>query len=294
MLRKLFAIAFIYFVSVAVVFGCTNLLVTKGASADGSCMISYAADSHILYGELYHWPAAKYKAGTKLKVYEWDTGKYLGEIAQSAKTFSVVGNINENQVAIGETTFGGRKECVDTTGIMDYGSLIYITLQRATSAKHAIEIMTSLVEEYGYYSSGESFSIADPNEVWILEMLGKGTENKGAVWAAKRIPDGYVSAHANQARITTLDFNDKKNCLFSKDVISFAREMGWFDGKNSEFSFSDVYAPLDYGAIRFCEARVWSFYNRVNTAEAQQYITYIEGNDTKRMTLWFKPTAPLT
>ncbi len=276
------------------IFACTNLLVTKGASVDGSNLISYAADSHTLYGELYHWPAATYPAGTKLKVYEWDTGKYLGEIDQAEKTYSVVGNMNENQVAIGETTFGGRHECVDSTGIIDYGSLIYITLQRATSARHAIEIMTNLVDKYGYYSSGESFSIADPEEVWILEMIGKGPENTGAVWVAKRIPDGMVSAHANQARITTIDFKDKKNCLYARDVISFAREKGWFDGKNTDFSFSDVYAPLDYGAIRFCEARVWSFYNAVNPTEAADYFDYIEEGNHNRMPLWFKPTNKLS
>ncbi len=293
-LKKLTIAAIAMLSSVSTVFACTNLLVTKGASVDGSNMISYAADSHTLYGELYHWPAATYPEGSKLKVYEWDTGKYLGEIDQVEKTYSVIGNINENQVAIGETTFGGRHECVDSTGIIDYGSLIYITLQRATSAQDAIEIMTDLVEEYGYYSSGESFSIADPNEVWILEMIGKGPENTGAVWVAKRIPDGMVSAHANQARITTIDFNDKKNCLYARDVISFAREKGWFDGKNSEFSFSDVYAPLDYGAIRFCEARVWSFFNKVNPNEASQYFDYIQDGNNHRMPLWFKPSDKLS
>lgn len=293
-MKTIFTAVFLYLFHLSIGEACTNLLVTKGASADGSTLISYAADSHTLYGELYHWPAATYPQGSTLKVHEWDTGKYLGEISQVSKTYSVVGNINENQVSIGETTFGGRKECVDSTGIMDYGSLIYITLQRAKNARNAIDIMTNLVEDYGYYSSGESFSIADPTEVWILEMIGKGPENKGAVWVAKKIPNGYVSAHANQARITTLDFGDKRNCLFSKDVISFAREKGWFDGKNSEFSFSDIYAPLDYSAIRFCEARVWSFYNKVNPNAAEPYLQYILGESHERMPLWFKPTKKLS
>ena len=273
---------------------CTNLLVTKGASSDNTNMISYAADSHTLYGELYSWPAKTYPKGTILKVYEWDTGKYLGEIKQVEQTYSVVGNINEYGLAIGETTYGGRKELVDTTGIMDYGSLIYITLQRAKTAREAIQTMAALVEEYGYYSSGESFSIADADEVWIMEMIGKGVGNKGAVWVAKRIPDGYVSAHANQARITTIDFNDPENCLYAEDVISFAREAGYFEGKDKDFSFSDVYAPLDYGAIRFCEARVWSFYNKVNEQVGNKYFDYIDGKSAKRMPLWIKPNEKVS
>jgi dipeptidase len=268
---------------------CTNILVTKGASVDGSTMISYAADSHTLYGELYHWPAAKYPAGALLKVYEWDTGKYLGEIAQARETYNVVGNINEHGLSIGETTYGGRPELVDTLGLIDYGSLIYITLQRAKTAREAIKVMTGLVEEYGYYSSGESMSIADENEVWIFEIIGKGSGNKGAVWVAKRIPDGYVSAHANQARITTIDFDDKENTLYAPDVVTFARSKGYFSGKDSEFSFSDVYAPLDYGAIRFCEARVWSFFNSVNPKIGQEYLPYILGEKLNRMPLWIKP-----
>jgi dipeptidase len=268
---------------------CTNILVTKGASVDGSTIISYAADSHTLYGELYHWPAAKYPAGALLKVYEWDTGKYLGEIAQARETYNVVGNMNEHGLSIAETTFGGRPELVDTLGLIDYGSLIYITLQRAKTAREAIKVMTGLVEEYGYYSSGESMSIADENDVWFFEIIGKGSGNKGAVWVAKRIPDGYVSAHANQARITTIDFDDKENTLYSPDVVTFARSKGYFSGMDSEFSFSDVYAPLDYGAIRFCEARVWSFFNSVNPKIGQEYLPYILGEKLNRMPLWIKP-----
>ena len=228
-------------------------------------MITYAADSHTLYGELYFWPAADYAEGAQLDVYEWDTGKYLGKIPQVAHTWQVTGNMNENQVAIGETTFGGRKELASQKdAIVDYGSLIYIALQRSKTAREAITVMTDLVKNYGYASSGESFSIADPNEVWILEMIGKGEGQKGAVWVAMRIPDGYISGHANQARITRFPLNDSKNCLYASDLISFAREKGWFDGKNNDFSFSDTYAPVNFSAARFCEARVWSGFNKVN------------------------------
>jgi len=282
-------------------YACTNFLVTKGASTDGSTMITYAADSHVLYGELYHWPAADYPEGSKLKIYEWDTGKYLGEIDQVKHTYNVVGNINEFQVAIGETTYGGRSELRDTTGIMDYGSLIYVTLQRARTAREAIKIMTGLVKEYGYYSSGESFSIADPNEVWIMEMIGKGPGIKGAVWVARQIPDGYISGHANQARITTFpihkenNFNDPKQTTYhSPDVIDLAREMGYFDGKDKDFSFSDAYAPLDFGGARFCEARVYAGFNKVNN-NMEQYVDYAMGEDLEnKMPLWIKPDKKLS
>jgi dipeptidase len=282
---------------------CTNFLVTRGASADGSTMITYAADSHNLYGELYHWPAAKWPAGSMLDIYEWDTGKYLGKIEQIAETYSVVGNINEHQLAIAETTFGGRSELGSQAGaIMDYGSLIYVTLQRAKNAREAIKVMASLVEKYGYYSSGESFSIADPNEVWIMEMIGKGEGEKGAVWVAVKIPEGYISGHANQARITTFPLNDPENCLFSEDVISFAREKKFFNGKNSDFSFSDVYAPMDFGAARFCDARVWAGFNKVASG-MEKYTEYAKGliefggeNNfpVNRMPLWIKPDKKLT
>lgn len=273
---------------------CTNILVTKDASKTGSTMVSYAADSHTLYGELYHWPAAKYEPGTMLKIKEWDTGKPLGEIAQVPETYNVVGNMNEYQLAIGETTYGGRKELRDTTGIMDYGSLIYVTLQRAKTAREAIKVMTDLVAEYGYYSSGESFSIADPKEVWVMEMISKGMKEKGAVWVAQRIPDGYVSAHANQARITTIDFEDKENVMYAEDVVDFAREMGWYTGDDKDFSFSDTYAPLDFGGQRFCEARVWAFYNIVNPDDAAQYLNYAMGHDSTRMPLYFKAKEKLS
>lgn len=269
---------------------CTNFLAGKNATSDGSTLISYSADSYFLYGALYQFPAATHPAGALLDVYEWDTGKYLGKIKQVEKTYSVVGNMNEHQLAIGETTFGGREELVDTTGLVDYGSLIYITLQRAKTAREAIKVMTDLVAENGYYSSGESFSIADPNEVWILEMIGKGPGRKGAVWVAQRIPDDCVSGHANQARITTFPMNDKANCLYADDVITFAREKGYYKGKDADFSFSDTYAPLDYSALRICEARVWSFFRQVDPA-MDKYISYVKGETKKRMPLWIKPTV---
>ncbi len=308
-MKKYFIILLSVFVLTPIIgFTCTNFIVTKGASADGSVMVSYAADSHLLYGELYHWSAKKYPKGAMLKVFEWDTGKFLGEIAQVEETYNVVGNVNQYQVAIGETTYGGREELVDTTGIMDYGSLIYITLQRAKSAREAIKIMTSLVEEYGYYSSGESFSICDKNEAWILELIGKGTGNKGAVWVAMLIPDGYVSAHANQARITTFEYQkknnwfDQKQVVFnSKDVISFAKEKGYFKGKDKDFSFSDTYAPVSFGGARFCEVRVWAFFNEV-TDGMEKYWEYAKGHikhgengyASNRMPLWVKPNKKIS
>jgi len=284
-------------------FGCTNFLITKGASVDGSTMITYAADSHTLYGELYFQPAQDFPAGALRDIYEWDTGKFLGRIPQPAHTNSVIGNMNEFQVSIGETTFGGREVLFKQSGaIMDYGSLIYVALQRAKTAREAIEVMTSLVEKYGYASEGESFSISDPNEVWIMEMIGKGEGEKGAVWVAQRIPDGYISGHANQARITTFPMNDAANCLFAKDVISFAREKGWFDGKNTEFSFSDIYAPVDFSGARFSDARVFAGFNKVYSG-MKQYEEYVLGNvkhagenkfPSNRMPLWVKPDKKLS
>lgn len=272
---------------------CTSLLVGKKASTDGSTMITYAADSHVLYGELYHWPAATYPKGTLLDVNEWDTGKFLGKIPQVTQTYSVTGNMNEHQLTISESTWGGRKELVDTTGIIDYGSLIYITLQRAKTAREAIKVMTDLVKEHGYYSSGESFSIADPNEIWIMEMIGKGPHNKGAVWVAIRIPDDCIAGHANQARIHTFPLDDKENCLYSSDVISFAREKGYFNGLNRDFSFSAAYAPADFSALRGCDARVWSFFNRYKKG-MDQYLPYIKGDDKEPMPLYVKPDTLLS
>lgn len=293
MLKKtLLAVAALLLSSAFQTFACTNFLVGKNATTDGSTFISYAADSYYLFGALYHYPAAIHAPGTMRDIYEWDTGKYLGKIKEAPQTYNVIGNMNEHQVSIGETTFGGREELVDTTGIMDYGSLMYIALQRSKTAREAIKIMTDLVAEYGYYSSGESFSIADPNEVWIMEMIGKGVGNKGAVWVALRIPDDCVAAHANQARITTIPFKDKNNCMYSKDVVNFARQKGYFKGKDSEFSFSDVYNPLDYSGLRICESRVWSFFRKVNP-EMDKYITYVKGETKERMPLWIKPVKKL-
>jgi dipeptidase len=272
---------------------CTNVIVTKGASADGSTIVSYSADSHDLYGELYHWPAQTYPDGTLLDIYEWDTGKYLGKIKQAKQTYSVIGNMNEFQVTIAETTFGGRKELVDTTGLIDYGSLIYIALQRSRTAREAIKVMTSLVAEYGYYSSGESFSITDANEAWIMEMIGKGPGAKGANWVAVRIPDGMVSAHANQARITGFPLKDPENCLYSPDVIQFAIEKGYFAGKEKDFSFSDAFAPLDFGAQRFCEARVWSAFRLMNP-DMDKYAAYAKGESKERMPLFMKPSKKVS
>ena len=281
---------------------CTNFIVTEGASTDGSVMVTYAADSHALYGALYHTPAGKYKAGTMLPVYEWDTGRYLTDIPQVKETYSTIGNMNEHSLIIGETTYGGRRELEDSTGRMDYGSLIYITLQRAKTAREAIGVIAELANTYGYASSGESFSIADPDEAWIMELIGKGCKldakgentRKGIVWVARRIPDGYVSAHANQARITTFPKDDPENCLYSPDVVSFAREMGYYDGPDADFSFCDAYAPLDFGALRACEARVWAFFRTV-ADDMDQYVDYAMGhNKENRMPLWVKPRAKVS
>lgn len=309
---------------------CTNFLFTKGATKDGSTMITYAADSHTLYGELYYRKAADYPEGTMFMLYDWDSGRQLFEIPQVAHTYSVVGNMNECQLAIGETTYGGREECWtgDIKGI-DYGSLIYVTLQRAKNAREAIYWMAKLMADYGYCSEGESFSICDPNEVWILEVqakrqapvkadLAKKMKYKytdGTVWVARRIPDGYVSGHANQARITTFPqepakwnktkgkglhtvissnhmdyiYEPEVECVYNADVINYARACGWFNGKDEEFSFSDIYAPLSFGAIRGCDARVYAMFHRIASG-MEKYEKYAMGNpDAERMPLWIKP-----
>ncbi|MBO7083206.1 MAG: C69 family dipeptidase [Bacteroidales bacterium] len=309
---------------------CTNFLITKGASADGSCMISYAADSHVLYGELYHFPAADHAPGTMRDVYDWDGGAYLGQIPEVAHTYNVVGNMNEWQVAIGETTYGGIEALYEGQGIIDYGSLIYIALQRSKSAREAIWWMTKLVTDYGYVSEGESFSICDTEEVWILEMIGKGPQNKGAVWVARRIPDGYVSGHANQARITTFPLAKKNktsityknidkllkdpkiDCVYADDVISFAKEAKLYSGPDDKFSFSDVYNPVTFDGARFCDLRVWAMFNKV-TDNMKDFWGYATGRDiqraqpytkdmcqtpdnfpTNRMPLWVQPTKKVS
>lgn len=273
---------------------CTNLLVSRGATADGSTMITYTADSHELYGELYFRPEGKYPAGTMMDVVEWDTGKPLGKIPQAAQTYRVVGNMNEYQVAIGETTFGGRKTLVNPKGGIDYGSMIYVSLQRSKTAREAIQVLVQLAEENGYRSEGESFSIADPNEIWLMEMVGKGPDSKGIVWVAMRVPEGYVGAHANQSRIRKFPLNDPDNCLFAKDVISFAREKGFFKGKDDDFSFADAYAPADCKTIRACDGRVWNFYHRVAPSQniPSDYIKCKPGAGP--LPLWVKPEKKLS
>lgn len=310
---------------------CTNFLITKGASADGSCMISYAADSHVLYGELYHFPAADHASGEMRDVYDWDGGAYLGQIPEIAHTYNVVGNMNEWQVAIGETTYGGIEALYNGQGIIDYGSLMYIALQRSKTAREAIQWMTKLVTDYGYVSEGESFSICDTEEVWILEMIGKGPQNKGAVWVARRIPDGYVSGHANQARITTFPLASRKcktsityknidkllkdpkiDCVYADDVISFAKEAKLYDGPDDKFSFSDVYNPVTFDGARFCDLRVWAMFNKVSD-NMKDYWNYATGRDiqraqpykagmcqtpdnfpTNRMPLWIQPNKKVS
>ena len=312
------------------VMACTNFLITPGASVDGSSMISYAADSHVLYGELYHYPAADYPAGATREIVDWDSGRYLGRIPEVAHTYNVVGNMNEWQLAIGETTFGGLSGLENPNGLIDYGSLIYITLQRAKTAREAIKTMAELVANYGYISGGESFSIADPKEVWIMELIGKGQE-KGAVWVARRIPDGYVSGHANQARITTFPLANKQNknsitsknldkllknqnidCVYAEDVISFAKKNNLYAGPDGQFSFSDVYAPVDFSGARACEIRVWAMFNQVvdgmdqywdyatgrNINRAKPYVSgqpqTPENFPTNRMPLWVKPNEKVS
>ncbi|MBQ7709946.1 MAG: C69 family dipeptidase [Bacteroidales bacterium] len=279
---------------------CTNVIVTRGASRDGSVLVSYAADSHTLYGELYYKPAAKWKAGSMLQVYDWDTNRYLGEIEQVPQTYQTVGNMNEHQLIITETTWEGRPELIDKRGGIDYGSLIYITLQRAKTAREAIDIIVDLANTYGYASEGETFTIADKSEAWIMDLVGKGMNikngvntQKGIVWVAIRIPDGAICAHANQARIGKFPLNDPDNCLYAPDVISFARRKGYFDGLDSEFSFKKAYEPLDFGTVRGCDARVWAAFNILTdgwfsfydeegnpvTRDAYSYLDYVLGND---------------
>ncbi len=275
---------------------CTNFLVGKKASADGSTFITYNADSYGMFGRLVYYPAARHAPGTMRQIIDGDTNEHHGEIAEAPVTYSVMGNINEHQVAITETTFGGREELVDTAGIIDYVSLMAIALQRSKTAREAIGVMTSLVQAYGYASSGESFSIADPNEVWILEMIGKGSGSRGTVWVAVRIPDDCIAVHANQSRIHKFDLKDKRNVLYSKDVISFARERGYFKGKDADFSFADAYAPADFGSQRYCDARAWSFFNRWVDG-MDRYLDFVDGKHigtAEVMPLYFKPNRPVT
>ncbi len=272
---------------------CTSLIAAKGATADGSVMVTYAADSHNLYGELYRQPAADHAPGTMRPVIEWDTNKRLGEIPEVAHTYSTVGNMNEHGLVIAESTWGGREELAGT-GLIDYGSLIYITLQRAKTAREAIKVMTGLVKDYGYASSGESFSIADPDEVWVMELIGKGKADKGAVWVARRVPDGYISGHANHPRIHKFPLKDKTGeTIYSPDVIKFARQQGYFAGKDEDFDFSRTYAVTDFGALRGCDARVWSYFNRFHKG-MDAYLPWIDRAEGEPMPLWVKPDSLLT
>ena len=274
---------------------CTNLIVGKKASVDGSVLVSYNADDYGMFGHLCHYPAGTHKKGEMRKIFDWDTGEYHGEIPEAPVTYNVIGNINEFQLSIGETTYGGREEMVDTTGILDYGSLIYVTLQRAKTAREAISIMTSLVEKYGYCSSGETVSICDPNEAWIMEMMGSGPGSKGVVWVAVRIPDNAICAHANQSRIGKFDMKDKKNVIYSKNVISYARKMGWFTGKDADFSWKNTYARPDFSGRRFCDARVWSFFNHYQKG-FDRYLPWALGKDpnAEDMPLWIIPDRKLS
>ena len=278
---------------------CTNFIVGKKASFDGSVICSYSADSYGMFQGLVHYPAGKHPKGTMRQVYDWDTNKYGGEILEAEETYNVIGNINEWQVTIGETTFGGREEMVDTTGIIDYGSLIYIALQRSKTAREAIDIMTSLVEQYGYNSEGETFTICDPNEAWIMEMMGCASDRKiekgRTVWVALRIPDDMICGHANQSRITKFNMKDKENVRYSKNVVSYARKMGWFKGKDEDFSYNAAYAAPDFSGRRICDARVWQFFNRY-ADNMDRYIPWAEGKDANAevMPLWVKPNKKLT
>ena len=286
-------------VAAAGAMACTNFIVGKKASVDGSVICSYSADSYGMFQGLKHQPAAKHPKGAMRQVFDWDTNKYLGEIAEAEETYNVIGNINEWQVTIGETTFGGREEMVDTTGIIDYGSLIYITLQRAKTARQAIDIMTSLVEQYGYCSEGETFTICDPNEAWIMEMMGCASDRKvekgRTVWVALRIPDDMICGHANQSRITKFNMKDKENVRYSKNVVSYARKMGWYTGKDEDFSYNAAYAAPDFTGRRICDARVWSFFNRYADG-MDHYIPWAEGHDANAevMPLWVKPNKKLS
>ncbi len=275
---------------------CTNLIVGKKASKDGSVIITYSSDDYGSFGFLRCIPAADHPAGTMHPIYHYESNNYLGEIPEVSHTYGVVGLMNEYQLTIHETTWGGREELVDTvSGVIDYGSLMVLGLQRAKTAREAIKVMTELVDTYGYESEGESFTIADPNEVWIMDMIGKGPGRKGTVWVAVRIPDDCISGHANQSRIHQFPLKDKNNCLYAKDVISFAREKGYFSGKDAEFSFADAYAPADFGALRYCEARVWSYFNKWAAEDMSPYLSYAMG-DTKGkvIPLYVKPKAPLS
>lgn len=274
---------------------CTNFIVGKKASKDGSVIVTYNADDYGMFIGLCHYPAGTHPKGAMRDIVNWDTHKYIGQIPEAPVTYNVIGNINEYQVSIGETTYGGREEMVDPTGGIDYGSLIYLGLQRSKTAREAIKVMTSLAEKYGYCSEGETFTIADPNEAWIMEMMGKGPGSKGVVWVAQRIPDDAICAHANQSRIGKFNMKDKKNVLYSKDVIKFARSKGWFTGKDADFSWKNAYAKPDFSGRRWCDARVWAFFNRWKKG-FDRYLPWALGKDenAEDMPLWIVPDQKLS
>ncbi len=270
---------------------CTNFIVGRKASADGSVMVSYADDSHTRFGDLFHSPRGKHAPGSMRKVIDWGDNSYRGEIPQAPETYNVVGNMNEHQLVIGETTWGGHKELEDTTGnsLLDYGSLIYIALERCKTAREAIKLMTDLVDKYGYASSGESFSIADKNEAWIMEMIGKGAE-KGAVWIAVRIPDDAICAHANEPRIRKVDYKEKDNVVHSKDLFKFARKRGYFDGKDEDFSFADAFDNHPAATRRSCDARVWSFFRRFASPQnGEKWFGWVNSDSDEPMPLFIVP-----
>ena len=273
---------------------CSNFIVGKKASVDGSVMCSYSADDYGMFQNLCHYPAAKHAKGEMRKIFDWDSNKYYGEIPEAAETYNVIGNINEWQVTIGETTYGGREEMVDSTGIMDYGSLIYVALQRSKTAREAIKVMTTLANTYGYNSEGETFTICDPNEAWIMEMMGKGAGSKGAVWVALRIPDDAICAHANQSRIGKFNMKDKKNVMYAKDVVSFARSKGWFQGKDADFSWKMAYAKPDFSGRRFCDARAWAMLNHFY--DMSPYLDWALGKNpnAQDMPLWVVPNKKVS
>lgn len=275
---------------------CTNLIVGKKASADGSVIVTYSSDDYGAYGYLFYQKGGKHQPGEMRSLYHYESNNYLGEIPEADSTYAVIGLTNEHQLTILETTWGGREELADSTGLFDYGSLMQVTLQRARTAREALKIMTDLVAKYGYQSEGESFTIADPNEVWVMDMIGKGPGGGAPVWVAVRIPDDCISGHANQSRIRQFPLKDKENCIYSKDVIKFAREKGYFTGKDKDFSFADAYNPLDFGGARYCEARVWSFFNKWAAIDMKQYLKYAMGEDLRAQPfpLYVQPKAKLT
>lgn len=293
-MKRLF-ISALMLVAVSSGYACTNLIVGKKASTDGSVICTYSADDYGMFSGLCHYPASKHPKGEMRKIYDWDTKEYHGEIAEAQETYNVIGNINEYQVTIAETTYGGREEMVDTTGILDYGSLIYVALQRSKTAREAIRVMTSLVEKYGYCSGGETFTICDPNEAWIMEMMGMGPGSRSAVWVAMRIPDNAICAHANQSRIGKFPLNDKDNVIYSKNTIKYARKMGWFSGRDEDFSWKMVYAKPDFGGRRFCDARVWSFFRHYDDG-FDRYLPWALGKDpdAEDMPLWIVPNKKIS